>query len=344
MRPDQGDNGCFRFIGERILNMIRVVAMSALALIAVLASSAATNAQDYPSRPIRIIVGYPPGAGIDYTARLFADWLKTALGQPTIVENRSGAGGAIAAEFVSRSDPDGYTLIYAVGSDLVWAKFLTKKATVDPLKDLTPIATVISSVNCVAVNAAHPLQSFKELVEFTKRNPGKLTYGTSGVQSYYYLIGETLRQQGVDMLHVPYKGNAPVVSALLTREIDIALTTLASVIPQVENGNVRVLAVMEPKRYASAPGIPAISEVLPAFNAPRSWFGFFGPPGLPQPIVEKLNGEIGKALKSTDISEKIRSLNLNVFATPASELRPLSLESTETFDRLIKTMNIKPID
>src|SRR6185295_14034348 len=123
-----------------------------------------------------------------------------------------------------------------------WTKFLTKKTTVDPLKDLTPIATVISSVNCVAVNAAHPLQSFQELVEFTKRNPGKLTYGTSGVQSYYYLIGETLRQQGVDMLHVPYKGNAPVVTAMLTREVDVALTTLASVAPHVANGTVKVLA------------------------------------------------------------------------------------------------------
>ena len=131
---------------------------------------------------------------------------------------------------------------------------------------------------------------------------------------------------------------------MLTREIDVALTTLASVIPQVESGKVRVLAVLEPTRVAGAPNLPAIREVLPAFNAPQSWFGFFGPPGMPQPIVEKLNGEIGKALKSTEISEKIRNLNLNVFATQASELRPLILESTETFDQLIKTMGIKPID
>ena len=168
-----------------------------------------------------------------------------------------------------------------------------------------PIATVISSVNCVAVNAANPLQSFQELVEFTKRNPGELTYGTSGVQSYYYLIGETFRQQGVDMLHVPYKGNAPVVFALLTREIDVALTTLAPVIPQVESGNVRVLAVMEPTRSAGSPNIPAIREALPAFNAPQSWFARFSDRReCLQPIVEKLNGEIGKALKSTEIVKR----------------------------------------
>jgi tripartite-type tricarboxylate transporter receptor subunit TctC len=324
--------------------VIRILATSMLALIAILASPAASNAQDYPSKPIRIVVGYPPGAGIDFTARLFADWLKAALGQPVLVDNRAGAGGELAADYVSRAEPDGYTLMYAVGSDLVWTKFLTRRATIDPLKDLTPIATVISSVNCVAVNAALPIKSFRELVEFTKANPGKLTYGTSGIQSYYYLIGEALRQQGVDMLHVPYKGNAPVVSALLSREIDVALTTLASVAPHVESGTVRVLAVMEPKRYPSAPDVPAISEVLPAFRAPLSWFGFFGPPGMPEPVVERLHAEIGKALTATEIRDKIKSLNLNVFATARSEVRPLILESTETFGRLIKSMNITPID
>jgi tripartite-type tricarboxylate transporter receptor subunit TctC len=324
--------------------VIRILATSMLALIAILASPEASKAQDYPSKPIRIVVGYPPGAGIDFTARLFADWLKAALGQPVLVENRAGAGGELAADYVSRAEPDGYTLMYAVGSDLVWTKFLTRRATIDPLKDLTPIATVISSVNCVAVDAALPIKSFRELVEFAKANPGKLTYGTSGIQSYYYLIGEALRQQGVDMLHVPYKGNAPVVSALLSREIDVALTTLASVAPHVESGTVRVLAVMEPKRYPSAPDVPAISEVLPAFRAPLSWFGFFGPPGMPEPVVERLHAEIGKALTATEIRDKIKSLNLNLFATARSEVRPLILESTERFGRLIKSMNIKPID
>jgi len=324
--------------------VIRILATSMLALIAILASLNASSAQDYPTKPIRIVVGYPPGAGIDFTARLFADWLKAALGQPVLVENRAGAGGELAADYVSRAEPDGYTLMYAVGSDLVWTKFLTRRATIDSLKDLTPIATVISSVNCVAVNSALPIKSFRELVEFTKANPGKLTYGTSGIQSYYYLIGEALRQQGVDMLHVPYKGNAPVVSALLSREIDVALTTLASVAPHVESGTVRVLAVMEPKRYPSAPDVPAISEVLPAFRAPLSWFGFFGPPGMSEPVVERLHAEIGKALTATEIRDKIKNLNLNVFATARSEVRPLILESTETFGRLIKSMNIKSID
>jgi tripartite-type tricarboxylate transporter receptor subunit TctC len=238
-----------------------------LTVAALPAAPAPAPAQDYPARPIRIIVGYPPGAGLDFTARLFAEWLKAALGQPTVVENRVGAGGEIAADYVSHAAPDGYTLMYAVGNDLVWTKFLTKRLAIDPLKDLTPIASVISSVNCVAVNAAHSLSSFKELIEFTRQNPGKLTYGTAGIQSYYYLIGEALRQQGVDMLHVPYKGTAPLVPALLGREIDVALTTVNSVASQVAGGNIRILAVMQPERYAQLPDVPTIRELLPSFNA-----------------------------------------------------------------------------
>lgn len=176
-----------------------------------------------------------------------------------------------------------------MGSDLEWTKFLTKRRTIDPLKDLTPIATVISSVNCVAVDAASPFKTFNELIEFAGQNPGKLTYGTAGTQSYYYLIGQALKQQRVDMLHVPYKGNAPVVRALLAREINGALTTLGSVAPGVANRSVRILAVMEPQRFAGAPDIPTIAETLPHFRAPLSWFGFFAPPGLRRPVIDRLS-------------------------------------------------------
>jgi tripartite-type tricarboxylate transporter receptor subunit TctC len=321
-----------------------IAARAALALLTLAAAAFGAAAQDYPSRLLKIVVGYPAGAGIDFTARLFADRLKKSFGQPVIVENRPGAGGELAAEYVSHAPPDGHTLMYAVGSDLVWTKFLTKEPTVDPLKDLTPIATVISSVNCVAVNSASPIKSFRELIDYTKQNPAKLTYATAGTQSYYFLMGQALKQQGVDMLHVPYKGNAPVVSALLGQEVDVALTTLGSVDPHVKSGNVRVLAVMEATRFSGAPGIPTISEVLPDFHAPLSWFGFFGPPGTPEPIVERLNAEIANALRSAEIGQKIKTLDLNVFPTDASAIRPLIMESTETFARLIKTMDIRPAD
>jgi tripartite-type tricarboxylate transporter receptor subunit TctC len=329
---------------ERLREMLRLVTIQLLAAIAFITLPLTAKAQDYPAQPIRIIVGYPPGAGIDFTARLFADWLKTAFNRPVLVENRPGASGQLAAEYVSHAEPDGYTLVYAVGSDYTWTKFLSDQPTIDPLKDLTPIATAISSVNCIAVNAASPIKTLQDLVEFTKQNLGKLTYGTAGVQSYYYLIGQALKQQGVDMLHVPYKGTPPVVSALLSREIDVGLTTLASVAPHIANGNVRVLAVMEPNRYPGVPDVPAVSEVLPKFHAPLSWFGFFGPPGTPQPIVDKLHNEIGKALGDTEIRAKIKELNLTPFPTQSNEIRPLIIESTDTFAQFIKSMNIKAAD
>lgn len=322
--------------------MNRVAMFVALALFA--CTSSPLQAQDYPSRPIHMVVGYPPGAGVDFTARVFADWLQTAFHQPVVVENRAGAGGEIAAEYVAHADPDGYTLFYAVGSDLEWTKFLSKRPVADPLKDLTPIATVISSVNCVAVNAASPFKTFGELAQFTTANPGKLTYGTAGTLSYYYLIGQALKQQGVDMLHVPYKGNAPVLEALLGREVDVALTTLGSIQPYVASGKLRILAVMEPQRFAGAPAVPTIGETLPKFRAPLSWFGFFGPAGVPQPIVEKLNAEIAHALRSPAIDQKIRNLDLNVFPTETSAIRPLIADSTETFDHLITSMHIKAAD
>src|ERR1700722_14794146 len=146
--------------------MRRLVTIKALAAIALLISPMISKAQDYPTQPIRIIVGYPPGAGIDFTARLFADWLTTAFDRPVFVENRPGASGQLAAEYVSRAEPDGYTLVYAVGSDLVWTKFLTNQPTIDPLKDLTPVATAISSANCIAVNAASPIKTLQDLIEF----------------------------------------------------------------------------------------------------------------------------------------------------------------------------------
>ena len=322
--------------------MHRVGIIVALALFAI--SAAPVSAQDYPSRPIHIVVGYPPGGGVDFTARLFADWLQTAFHQPAIVENRAGAGGEIAAEYVSHADPDGYTLFYAVGSDLEWTKFLSKTPVVDPLKDLTPIATVISSVNCVAVNAASPFKTFDDLAAFTKKNLGKLAYGTAGTPLYYYLIGQALKQQGVDMLHVPYKGNAPVLTALLGREVDVALTTLGSIKPYVASGKLRILAIIEPKRFSGAPEIPTIAETLPQFRAPLSWFGFFGPAGVPQPVVAKLNAEIANTLRSAKIGEKIKNLDLNIFPTDTSAIRPLIAKMTRTFDQLITSMRIKAAD
>jgi tripartite-type tricarboxylate transporter receptor subunit TctC len=305
---------------------------------------ATAHAQSYPAKPVRLIISYPPGGGLDQTGRMVAQQLSASLGQPVVVENRAGAGGTIAEDFVSKAEPDGYTILYTVGSDMASRKFLTRKPTLDPLKDLTPVATAIGSVNIVLVNAAQPAKTFKQLVDFAKRNPGKLSYGTAGVQSYYYLIGELLNQNGMKMLHVPYKGNAPVVAALLGGEIDVALVNFAAALPLMKSGKGRALAVMESKRYAGEPDVPTVSEELPAFKAPLSWFGYFGPPGLPQPIVVKLNAEIARALDAPEVRTKIGEQYLNILQTPPDQLRPFIAETADLFGKIIKTANIKPFD
>jgi tripartite-type tricarboxylate transporter receptor subunit TctC len=319
----------------------RYVLAAALALLAL---PGLANAQSYPDKPVKVVVGYPPGGAVDFVARLVSERLSTVMGQPFLVENRPGAGGQIAADSVSKSPPDGYTLIFAVGSDLTWIKFLTKKKVTDPLTELTPIATANASVNCIVVNANSLHKTFKDLVAYAKQHPNKLSYGSTGLQSYYYLIGESLRFAGMPMLHVPYKGTAPTLAATLSGELDVGLLPLGVAKAQAEAGKVRMLAVFDPKRYSGQPDIPAIKEELPAFNAPQSWFGFFGPPGLPQPMVEKLHAEIGKAIATPEVAAKIKAQNLEPMTLPLAEMRPFIQASTDTFAALIKTAKIEPVD
>jgi tripartite-type tricarboxylate transporter receptor subunit TctC len=317
----------------------RIVVSSSFLLAAAMA-----QAQTYPSKPIRLVVPFPPGGAVDTTARLISSSVSASLGQPIIVENRPGAGGGIAEEFVSRAAPDGYTILYSVGSDMTTRKFLKKTPSLDPLKDFTPVATAASSVNCVVAGPASAAHSMKELVELVRRNPGKLTYGSSGISSFHHLMGEMLKQHGVDMVHVPYKGLAPAVTALVGGEIDVVLTNCGLAAPHVKDGRARMLAVLEPQRYAGAPDIPTVGEALPGFTPPLSWFGFFGPAELPQPIVAKLNGEIGRALASPEVNGKLRALYLNVIVTPPEQLRGFIASTSESFGQIVKGAGIQPVD
>jgi tripartite-type tricarboxylate transporter receptor subunit TctC len=325
--------------------MIRVLAIVAVLGLLLAATPYGARAQQYPVKPIRIIVGFPPGGSVDLTARLIGEKLGPLLGQPIVVENRSGAAGRIADELVSRATPDGYTLVYSVGSNLTLQKYLSKSPATDPLKDLTPVATAVLSVNVVAVGQSHPATSLTQLFDLARRNPGKLTCSTSGIASYHHLIGELLKHQhGIDLLQVPYKGTGPALTALLTGEVDAALINFATALAQVKAGKVRVLAVVESDRFPETPDIPAIREVLPGFKAPPSWFGFFGPAGLPNSIALTLNSEITKVLQMPEVSAKIRAAYLNVLITPPDRLRPFIEETADTVGAIVKSAGIQPTD
>lgn len=301
-------------------------------------------AQAFPEKPVRLVVPFPPGGALDLTARLLGQRLQASLGQPFVVDNRSGATGGIGEDLVSRSAPDGYTLLYTAGSDMTIKKILSKTAKHDPLKDFTPIATAVASISCIVASSALPMNSIKELLDYARRNPGKLSYGTPGVASYMHLTGELLKQFGVDMVHVPFKGLAPAMTALAGGQIDVAVTNFATARPHTRDGKARMLAVMDAKRYEGAPNVPTVAEALPGFDIPLAWYGFFGPPGLPQSIVLKLNSEIAKALEAPEVSSKLRDINVVTIITPADQLPEFISNMAESFGKIIKKAGVQPVD
>lgn len=291
-------------------------------------------AQDYPYRAIHVVVPYAPGGAVDLTARLMQKGMSETLGQPLVIENKPGAAGHLGAEVVSRAAPDGYTLLYTVGAELAMRQ--SRPGAIDPARDLTPIASALASVSCIAVRARLPAASIGELIEYAKRNSGKLTYGTAGIASTQHLTGERMKQYGVEMVHVPFKGVAPAMTALVSGEIDVSVTNLATALPQVRQGKIRVLAVTQSKRFEGARDIPAIDEALPGFGMPVAWYGFFGPRNLPRPIVAKLAAAIGKSLEAPEMKAKITESAMSVVFTGPEQFPAFIRETADAYGKVIK--------
>lgn len=310
-----------------------------LAGFALAAVSPAGLPQAYPAKPVHIVVPYAPGGAIDLTARLYLQRLSSALGQPVLVDNRPGAAGKLGAEVVSRTDPDGYTILYTVGGELtIWQ---SKPGTPDAVRNLTPIASAVTSVGCIAARADLPIQSVGELIEYVKRNPGKLTYGSSGIGSFQHLMGERLKQQGINLLHVPFKGVAPAMTALVAGQIDLAITNLATGLPQSRQGKVKILALTQSSRFEGTPNIPAMNEAMPGFEMPVPWYGFFGPPNLPRPIVSRLNAEIAKSLEAPEVKNRLTELSMMAIITNPEQFSTLVRDTGGIFQKIIKEANIQ---
>jgi tripartite-type tricarboxylate transporter receptor subunit TctC len=276
----------------------RLCAMLALASIHGLAS-----AQAYPSKPIRMVAPYPPG-GIDNFARPINNRVSEMLGQPVVIDNRGGANGFIGSEIVARAPADGYTLLFVTSSTLVVGVLLSKAPPFDPVKDFTPVANLIETLQVLTVSGALPINSVKELIDYAKRNPGKLTYASSGIGSIFHLNGENLKLlTGIDMLHVPFKGTAPMATDLVAGRVDVGFPALLNVRPYLSSGKVKVLAMLEDKRNPDMPNVPTLAESVPGFHKGTSWTGIFGPAGLPRPIVTRLNGAFLKAMEAPEVRE-----------------------------------------
>jgi len=250
-------------------------------------------AQAWPARPIRMVTPFPPGGGTDFLARQFATQLAEALGQPVTVDNRAGAGGNVGAEITAKSAPDGYTLMLTSNSLVINAS-LYQKLGYSALTDITPVALVASAPLVLAVHPSVPLKTVKDVVAQARKRRGGLNFGSNGNGTSGHLAGELLRiSAGIELTHVPYKGAAPVIAALLGGELDMAFTTLPSAIPHVRAGRLRVVAVTTPKASPALPEAPPIAATFPGY-AIEIWYGIFGPGGLPAAIQERLATELRK--------------------------------------------------
>ena len=282
-------------------------ALLAAALIAGLGMAAApASAQDYPNRPITLIVPFPPGGSTTIVARIIADKMSEALGQSLVVDNRGGAGGTIGTRAVAKSPPDGYTILLGYTGTLAIGPSLYGNAGYDPRKDFEPIGRIGTAPNTLVVHPSLPVQSVAELIAYSKANPGKVNYGSAGIGTVSHVCGEYFATvAGVKITHVPYKGTGPAIIDLLGGHIPMAFAPVPATHENAKSGKLRMLAVTSAVRSTLLPDIPTIAETaLPGFEAVLR-YGLVAPPGTPRAIVEKLNGALNAALTSDDVRKRL---------------------------------------
>jgi tripartite-type tricarboxylate transporter receptor subunit TctC len=284
--------------------MVRLALLACLSLTAL--SPLPALAQAYPNKPIRLVVGFPPGGGIDFTARLIAQGLGEGLGQPVVVENKPGAAGVLAASEVARAVPDGYTLILANIGPFALAPSMMAKPPYDPVKDFTAIGQIVSTYFIAAVPVSLPAKSMPEFVAWAKANPGKVNFASGGNASITHLNGELVNMvAGIAMTHVPYKGSAPAVTDLIAGQTHLLIDVGSVLTPQVKGGKLRALAVTSPERDAQLPDVPTMREAGFAQLETAGWQGLMGPAGMPRDVVAKLSAELGKTLARPDVQKKL---------------------------------------
>ncbi|MBU1358888.1 MAG: tripartite tricarboxylate transporter substrate binding protein [Gammaproteobacteria bacterium] len=314
--------------------------VTCLMTLALAMSATLTYAQDdYPSRPIRIIVPLAAGGGTDVLARVIALKLATKLGQPVTVENRGGAAGNIGAEAVFRAPPDGYTLLFTQPAPLAVNKSLYGKLSFEP-EQFVPISLVSLQDIMLAVNPAMPAKTVPELIAYAKANPGKLNYGSSGAGSAPHLAAELFKSMAkVDMVHVPYKGSAESMTATLGGQVDLTFFAFSSALPNAKAGKLRALAVGGSQRNAALPDVPTVADTLPGYLA-TSWTAFVAPPGTPPDIASKLQTAIAEVKKMPEVQNRMLEAGDQTFDTTPAQMAEFLKQETQRWDALIKSARI----
>jgi tripartite-type tricarboxylate transporter receptor subunit TctC len=298
-------------------------------------------AQTYPTRPVHIIVGFSAGGTTDIGARLIAQWLSERLGRPFVIENRPGVGTHVATEAVVRAPADGYTLLMVTGANAINAS-LYDKLNYNFVRDISPVASVIRSPFVLEVYPAVPVKTVPELIAYAKANPGKINMASFGIGSASHLSGEMFKTiTGIEMLHVPYRGSAPMVIDLLSGQVQLAFDNLPASIEQIRAGKLRPLAVTTATRSEALPDVPALGEILPGYEA-SAWIGVGAPKNTPAEIIDKLNKEINAALADPKIKARFADLSGTVVAGSPADFGNLIADETEKWGKVIRTANIKP--
>lgn len=297
---------------------------------------------DYPSRGITMVMPLAAGSAGDVLGRLVGAKMTADLGRHIVCENVTGASGALGIERVLRAAPDGYTLLAATAGTHVTAVHLMKSLPYDPVKDFTPIAAAVEPVTCLAVNSELPVSSVEELIAYAKSRPDELSFGSSGVGSVFQMMGELFNQTaGVRIKHVPYRGVAPAMQDVISGHIPMVFISVSNAVPATQTGRVKILAVLEPVRYSKLPNVRSMSEIIPSFQKPSSWFGFLGPAGLPREITARLNAEIVKALNAPDVGAKLEDNGMAVLGGTPEQFAALMHDGIARYGAIIKAAGIQ---
>jgi tripartite-type tricarboxylate transporter receptor subunit TctC len=322
------------------MSTIRIVCATLLAL--GLAAGSAAHAQPYPARPIRIIVPTPPGGPVDVVARLLANYLPARIGQSVIVDNRPGAGNTIGSKEAAHAEPDGYTLLYSSASGLVLAPMLQKNAGYDPIASFETVALVAASSNILVVNPSVPATTVPELVAYARANPGKVNFSSGGVGVLPHLIGEMFKARaGIDIVHVPYRGGGPSITDVLAGQVQMTFEGTSVLLPLIQAGKLRALAVTSPTRIPELPDVPTMIESgFPGFAA-TSWTGLLAPAGTPRDIVATLNARLNDVVALSEFKSALARLSSGPLGGTPADFTALIRSDIATWQPIVTSLNIK---
>jgi len=319
--------------------VIRLIRTIAVALVAAF-SGAALAASDYPNRPVKWIVTYPPGGTTDVLARIIATWLTEKMGQPFIIENKPGGGNNIGTELAIKSPADGYTLLLVNPAHGINATLYTN-LNFNVIRDVQPVAGLVKSPNVMEVTNSFPARTVKEFIDYCKANPGKINWASSGVGTSVHMSGEMFKMMtGCQMLHVPYKGAGPAIADLIPGHAHVLFDNLPSSIGHIKGGRLRALAVTTKEPDAALPGIPTVAETVPGYEA-TAWFGIGVPKGTPREIVDKLNAEVNRALADPKMKEKLAEMGGRTIPGTPEDFGRVMAEETARWEKVVKASGAK---